>query len=301
MFNMEGISLDLRLFDAGAAGAAGAGEGNAGVQAADAGPQTGVKSGDTQEGAAAAPTAGEGTGEVADRKAQFHALIKGEYKDLFHEEVHGMVSRRLKATEDTVSRYNEAKPILDTLAAKYGVDASDIKALAAAIDEDSFYFEEAAEKLGMTVPQYKNMLRDKREIETLRGQLEQQSNQEEAQKILARWERESETVKGVYPQYDLTAELMNPQFEKLLNAGVDVRTAYEVVHKDEIIPRAMQFTAQRTAAKVGAAIRDNASRPTEGALGGQGAVNTKRDVNNMTKEERQELIRRARRGERIEL
>lgn len=303
MFTYESISLDLRLFDGGAAGAAGAGagEGGTGVQAADAGQQTGVKHGAAQQGAAAAPAAGEGTGQAADRRAEFRALIEGEYKELFGEEVQGIMRKRLKATEDTVKRYNEAKPILETLANKHGVKAGDLAALAAAIEEDSSYFEEAAAKLDMTVPQYKNMLKDKRQIKELEGKLAAMSNQEEANRILSRWEKESEAVKAVYPQYELRTELANPQFEKLLNAGVDVRTAYEVVHKDEIIPAAMQFAAQRTAEKVANARRENGSRPTEGALGGQAAVVTKRDVNNMTKAERQELIRRARRGERIEL
>lgn len=299
MFTYESISLNLRLFDGGAA--AGAGEGGTGVQAAAAGQQTGVKEGAAQQGTAAAPAAGEGTGQVADRRAEFRALIEGEYKELFGEEVQGIMRKRLKATEDTVKRYNAAKPILETLATKHGVKANDLEALAAAIEEDNSYFEEAAAKLDMTVPQYKNMLKDKRQIEELRGKVEALSNQEEANRILSRWEKESEAVKAVYPQYDLSTELANPQFEKLLNAGVDVRTAYEVVHKDEIIPAAMQFTAQQTAAKVANAIRENRNRPTEGALGGQAAVVTKRDVNNMTKAERQELIRRARRGERIEL
>lgn len=300
MFPAERISLDLRLFDGGAAGAAGGGEGSAGVQAADAGPQTGAKEGGAKS-AADTPAAGEGTGKVADRRAQFRALIEGEYKDLFGEEVRGIVGKRLKETEKAVKREKAVRPIIATLSTKYGVDGADLDALSAAIDEDEYFFEEAARKLDMSIPQYKNMLRDKREIETLRGQLEEKDNQEEAQRILARWELESEKVKSVYPSYELGTELANPAFEKLLNAGVDVRTAYEVVHKDEIIPAAMQFTAQQTAAKIGNAIQENRNRPAEGALGGQAAVVTKRDVNNMTKAERQELIRRARRGERIEL
>lgn len=300
MFPAERISLDLRLFDGAAAGAAGGGEGSTGVQAADAGPQTGVKEGGAKS-AAETPAAGEGTGKVADRRTQFRALIEGEYKDLFGEEVRGIVDKRLKETEKAVQREKATRPIIATLSTKYGVDGADLDALSAAIDEDEYFFEEAARKLDMSIPQYKNMLRDKREIETLRGQLEAKDNQEEAQRILARWELESERVKSVYPSYELRKELANPAFEKLLNAGVDVRTAYEVVHKDEIIPAAMQFTAQQTAAKIGNAIQENRSRPAEGALGGQAAVVTKRDVNNMTKAERQELIRRARRGERIEL
>lgn len=298
MFTFNSISLDLRLFDEGAAGA---GEGGTGVQAAAAGQQTGVKEGAAEKAGVSTPAAGEGTGKAADRETAFRALIEGEYKDLFGKEVQSIVGRRLKATEDTVKRYNAAKPILETLANKHGVKAGDLASLAAAIEEDSSYFEEAAAKLDMTVPQYKNMLKDKRQIEELKGQVAALNNQEEANRILSRWEKESEGVKAVYPQYDLSTELANPQFEKLLNAGVEVRTAYEVVHKDEIIPAAMQFTAQQTAAKVANAIRENGNRPTEGALGGQAAVVTKRDVNNMTKAERQELIRRARRGERIEL
>lgn len=54
----------------------------------------------------------------------------------------------------------------------------------------------------------------------------------------------------------------------LLRSGVDARTAYEVVHKDEIIGGAMQYTAQRVQEKVVNDIRARGMRPPEN--GGSG-------------------------------
>jgi hypothetical protein len=78
-----------------------------------------------------------------------------------------------------------------------------------------------------------------------------------------------------------------------------VKTAYEVVHKDEIIPAAMQFAAQQIEQKVTNKIKAGGTRPSENGMSSQSAAVVKSDVSQLSKEDRAEIIRRVQRGERI--
>ena len=93
----------------------------------------------------------------------------------------------------------------------------------------------------------------------------------------------------------------NEDFGRLLLAGVDVKSAYQVIHQDEIIPAVMQHTANVVKKKVTNNIAANGRRPSEGGISSQSASVTKTDVSKLTNAEMDELIRKARNGERIVL
>ena len=303
--------LNLQLFAEGAGGAgAGAGDGGTaqgqGVTAAAALPQTkgeksnplaGVKYGIQEE--IAAPAAEVPNTATPDRNAEFEALIKGEYKDLYDAKMQDTIQKRLKGTKETVDKYNALQPVLEILGKKHGVDATDIEALTKAIEEDDSYFEEEAMQKGMTVEQLKEFRKIERENAEFKAQMEEQKRQENGQKLYAAWMQQAEDAKKVYPSFDLRAEMNNPRFVDLLRSNIDVRTAYEVLHKDEIIPAAMQFTAKTVESKLAKSIAANGARPSENGMSSQSAAVVKSDVSQLSKEDRAEIIRRVARGEKI--
>ena len=302
--------LSLQIFAEGAGGAgAGAGDGGTaqgqGVTAAAALPQTkgeknnplaGVKYGIQEESAPAAEVQQTAT---PDRNAEFEKLIKGEYKDLYDARVQDTIQKRLRGTKETVDKFNALNPTLELLAKKYGVDASDIEALNKAISDDDSYYEQEAMENGMTVQQLKDFKRMQRENAELRQQMQEQQRQENANKLYASWMNQAEEAKKVYPGFDMKSEMNNPEFVKLLRSNVDVRTAYEVLHKDEIIPAAMQFTAKTVEQKLTNKIIANGARPSENGMSSQGAAVVKSDVSQLSKADRAEIIRRVQRGEKI--
>ncbi len=239
------------------------------------------------------------TDSAEDRQAKFDALIKGEFKDLYDARMQDTIQKRLKSTKETVDRFNALTPTLDILSRKYGVDASDITALNKAIEEDDSYFEDEALEKGITVEQLKSIRKMERENADLRRQMQEQKTRENADRIYAGWMQESESLKGIYPSFDLQSELQNPRFTDLLRNNIDVRTAYEVIHKDEITPTGMQFTAEQVRQQIANSLRANQARPSGNGLGNSSPVITKSDVSQLSKADRQEIARRVARGERI--
>ena len=297
--------LSLQVFAEGAgAGDGGTAQGQ-GVTGAAALPQTkgeksnplaNVKYGIQED---SAPAAGVQNVAQPDRNAEFEKLIKGEYKDLYDAKMQDTVQKRLKGHKELEAKYNELQPIVDILSKKHGVDASDVASLLKAVEDDDSYFEDEALEKGITVKQLKEIKKMERENADLKAQMEEAQRQENGKKLYASWMQQADEAKKVYPSFDMRAEMNNPKFVDLLRSNIDVRTAYEVLHKDEIIPAAMQFTAKAVESKLAKSIASNGARPSENGMSSQSAAVVKSDVSQLSKADRAEIIRRVQRGEKI--
>ena len=296
--DMKLLPINLQLFDDGGGGA-GASGGDAGSSAAPA-PEQQQQQTATNEQKTVTP---------AQKAADFEKLIKGDYKAEFDARAQQIIDTRFKdykALESQAQQLKSLDPVLDLLSTKYGVDRNDLTALTKAMEDDKSYFEDEALKRGMTVEQYKQFRTVERENLELRRASEARQRQEQADQIISRWNQQTEDCKKVYPNFSLEAEATNPQtgkrFEALLKSGVDVRTAYEVIHKDEIMSNAMSYTAQQVQQMTVNDIKARGMRPAENGGSGRGAANmTTNDPSKLTRADREKLARRAMRGERIEL
>ena len=304
--------LNLQLFAEGAGGAAGAGDGGtaqgSGVTEVAAVPQTkGAKSNplanvvygkQPQEEAPAAevqPT----TEAPPDLNAEFEKLIKGQYKEQYDARMQDTIQRRLKSSKETVDKYNALAPTLEILGKKYGVDAADIEALNKAIMDDDSYFEEEAVDRGISVKELKAIRQMERENADLKRQMQERQTKENADKLYARWLQEEQEAKKVYPSFDMQKEMQNPEFVNLLKSNVNARTAYEVLHKDEIISGAMQFTAKTVEQKIAKKIAAQGARPAENGMSSGSPAVVKSDVSQLSRADRDEIRRRVARGEKI--
>ena len=290
----------IQIFAEGGDGGTGAGTATGQSDAAFAQPQTGAKQdlSEVQYGLADEPSAA-GEDKVVDRSAEFKKLIKGDYKDEFEAYFKDAISKRLKGTEAIVARYNELIPTLELLAEMYGVDAEDIQALNKAIQDDETFYEDEALESGLTVQQVKEIRQMKRENEALKAQMEEANTQKQADALYASWIEQAKQVKQIYPGFDLQTELQNEQFQNLLRSNIPIQTAFEVIHRDEIIPAAMQYTAKKVEQKVADSIRSGKSRPAESAMGNRSSAVYKSDVSQLTDADMAEINRRVMRGERI--
>ena len=331
------LKLDLQLFNGAAAGAGGAaGDGGAAPAAQQTtesalpkaeikGTRGGSRRGNTgaydnvvfgkqdaAEGATSSPAAGDsGEGNanksgisttsntLEDKRKAFQELIDGEYKDVYAEQFQQAFNRRFKETKGMEKTIADQKPILDMLMQRYKIEDGDVSKLQAAIEEDSSYWQEAADKEGLTVEQYKAMQKLERENAELRAIRQRQAGEQQAQQQLAKWMQEAEGMKELYPNFDLRAEIANRDFQGLLRSGVPVQKAYELMHMEEIKAAAAKSAAQTASAQMQASIKAKASRPSENGTSSQSAVIVKNDVGNLSKSDRAEIARRVARGEKI--
>ena len=312
MSNKESIRFfNLQLFADGA-GAGDGGTGDSGATGATgmaAASQTkgekvnlsdvkyGIQAEETKEQAAAVQK--EETKAQPDRAAEFKKLIDGEYKDLYDENVQAILKKRLKGTNETVEKYNALAPTLEILSKKYGVDASNIEALNKAIEEDDTFYEQEALDKGVSVEHLKEIRKMERENAELKRQMQEKESRENANKLYASWMKQSDEIKTVYPSFNLQEEMQNPRFVELLRSNIDMRTAYEVMHKDDIIRGAMQFTAKTVEQKIANKIAANGARPAENGTSSQSAAVVKSDVSQLSNADIDEINRRIARGEKI--
>lgn len=283
---MDLLKINLQLFAEGGEGAtASSGDGaDTGVQADPA----------ANQGVEANP-------EAKEDRQQAYAKFKNDFKDEYKSDVESMMKDRLKnihSEKDELNRrITTLNPLVEMLSTKYGVEPTDIEGLVKAFEEDDSNYEQAAYARDMSVEQFRAVDKIERENRSYREQEEQRKRQEQ----IARWNQEADELKKIYPNFDPETELKNEQFKKLLGSGVDMRTCYEVAHKDDIMRGAMQFTAEKAAEKVANSVMANASRPSENGLSSQAAAVSRLDINNLSREQMADLKRRAANGESINL
>ncbi len=328
MHNKNLLAIDLQLFADGAAtGADGATAGAGAAQAMESkAPEAGnkrSKSGELsnvvygkQEDAPQPDTTSSDAGSIGEENAKesgvtttsdtleakrkaFEELIEGEYKDQYTEKFNAYFNRRFKQAKTMENSLNAQKPIMDLLLQRYKITDGDLGKLQAAIEDDSQYWQEAAEEAGMTVEQYKALQKLQRENEELRRIRQREEGQQRMNQQLDQWYRQADDVKALYPSFDFKKESENRDFLGLLRSGLPVQKAYELIHMEEIKEQAARAAAQTAGQQMEARIKAKASRPTENGTSSQSAAVIKSDVSHLTRADRAEIARRVGRGEQI--
>lgn len=237
--------------------------------AQDAGGDTAQDTGVTQAAAASgatgvtqAPDAG-----VQSISAEFEALITGKFKEEYDARVSQTVQKRLKDHKALASRLEALTPAVEAMAKRYGIDPADGPGLAKAVAEDASF-----------------------------SRVEEQA---QAQTLL--WQSQGEQTQKIYPAFDFGQALKDPRFVRLIQNDVPVQTAYEVLHRDEILPAAMAHTAFAVEQKLCNSLAAMASRPRESAMGSSHAPLAQPSVSQMSPQERAAIVRRVQKGEKIRL
>lgn len=283
------LGADLHMFDAGAEGSVG--EGNTAI------PQS--QSADNIENN---PTAGGDQGNVTPKSAEqlrkeYKELIKGEYKDIHTEEFQKMLNRRLANTQKLNEQLESQNRLISLISSKYG--ETDIGKLSELIEADNHMLEQEAYEKNIPVETLAELKNLKRQADMERMARETLERQNKERQQYSQWLREAETVKEQYPDFDLNAEVENPQFTAMLQSGVDLKHAYEVIHMDDIVANTAKNVMNTSAKAVTDTIAARGMRPKENAGSDNSSAVYKRDVSSLTAKEREEIARRVARGEKI--
>lgn len=306
--NKAMLRLYLQFFAEGSGGTGGSSGGGApmGGAASDAGLQT------SGEGTAAAvsdkaddaglETNGDDIGESgADREAAFEDFIT-KNSDLFNARVKAKLEEILPGRTRPLTKkargYDAMLPLIDTLTARYGTEPGDMEALIKAVSEDKTSRSARAEELGVS----EDMVEELDRFRTREAAEKRQAKEVEAEEKYKRWAEESKAVKELYPSFDIRAEMKNPVFSDLVER-VGVKAAYAAVHHDEIQKAAVRYTAKEASRRAEDnavnKVRANGMRPRESGTGHRSPSTTRVDPSKLTREQIDDYIRRAERGEKI--
>ena len=133
--------------------------------------------------------------------------------------------------------------------------------------------------------------------ENARLRQETQAHRERQAGALLRLRAEEERIRQVYPDFDWKRELASPQFGRLVTAGVDGQTAYEIVHRQELLKAAMAYAAAQARSQTARAIASGGGRVAENR-GGSRTV-TRSDPKSLSSRELADIRRRVQDGEKI--
>ena len=287
---------DFHLFD----GEGGMGEGaEASFGASEQEPQR-VEYGRSEgEGTPISQVGSDNVDVVEDRIAKWNA-IKGEFKDLYGQDVSNAIQHRFKNQADLSGQIDQISNDLSPLFMNYGLEAGDFEGLKNAIANDDVFFQAQAERAGLDVEQYKENLRLKAEAERGRQITEAYEQQQRQNAMFAQWESEAADLQQVFPAFDLGLEIQsNEEFAKLISNGVPVRNAFLTTHADEIFQGSNAYAETQATRNVINAIQQRSSRPAEGAMHPGAAVVRKSDPSSLSNDDIDEINRRVAMGESV--
>lgn len=249
------------------------------------------------------PQAEEPENPASDLEARWKELKKGEMRELYKRDVQETIQKRFKNQTDSQATLDMLMPAINKLAKQRGIEEGNLQAFVDNVEKDDSLIEEAAAEAGMTVESYRTMEQLRQENERYQAEKQASQREEALRRHFANLTQQAEALKARIPGFDLQAELKNDTFLRMTSpeGGLDVETAYYAIHHRELEPQAMAYGIQKAQEQMAQTIAANRARPAEGAISGGQATNFQIDPRTMTKAQRQDLIRRARRGERIEL
>lgn len=242
---------------------------------------------------------GQAREDTSDNRQAQYQEFKTRFKDELDSEIQGIIKGRLKKADATQRQLDGLAPLMQMLGTKYGVDPSDAEAIVKAVQDDDSYYEDEALEKGLTVAQLKEIKRLEAENAEFKAAARERETDAQAQQIYARWLEQTEQAKQIYPGIDLRTEAQDPGFMKLLRAGVDVATAYSVIHRDEIMPAVMQYGAKQGEAAAAAKIKKSTQMPSENGLKQSPGATYKSDPSTLTHEDFERIRERVARGEKI--
>lgn len=124
-----------------------------------------------------------------------------------------------------------------------------------------------------------------------------QQRKAESQRCISNLREQEAAVRERYPDYRWQEEIKNPQFGKLILAGMEPICAYEAVHSRELMGRAMQYAARRTRRQVAGSLASGMYRVREN--GGRSIAVTANDPKALSSQDLADIRRRVLEGEKI--
>ena len=260
------------------------------------------------EGDTAVEGEDEQVGEsVRTPEQEFDGLIgkSGKYNKQFTQKVDEIMKKRFGQNEGMKAeiaslngKVAEYERGLAPLYQLYGVSA--VGDLYDKINANTSFWDEEADKRGMTAQELQAQIKRDLEVAELKRENEKYKNAEAERVNQAKqraqyeqWDKQVEELKKTVPDFDMRSEMeSNRDFAKLVRAGIGIDMAYNMTHMEDQISRAREDGKKEAAAE----IAQRKARPRENAAAYAGGASMGPRMP-MTAEERAAIARRAASGE----
>jgi len=232
-------------------------------------------------------------------RKEYRELMSGKFKDLYAEETQRMINRRFADDTAMRNRMEQMQRAIDIVAQRYGVEDGNLDKVTNALLNDDRALKEGAEAAGMTVEQYKELERLKRDNKALQAQQQNVLSQQMRERQIQDVYRQSVELKQKFPGFDLETELQDRNFVDAINKGVPLEQWYKAKYFDMFVGEAANMAAAQAQKATVDNIRAKGMRPAENGASASSAFTVKDDVSKLTKKDRAEIARRVNKGESI--
>lgn len=290
--NIKIPELHLFLFDGAAVGA-----GDAETGAGDEGSANKAKGVNDADPLAADETSDENesdsfttTSDEEKEEAEYQEYLR-RFKSRDEERIKRTLNARMRGHNAMKGELDELRPIAEYMRQVYG--ARNNSELFERLQQDKRLISEQAAKLGMSDDAYLQYMKYKSKADAADRAQRVRDVEEKMTKLFS----DEQALMEKYPDFDPEEYRDNKEFDSMLRAGVPMEHAYRVLNLDKLEGEARR----QGAAEAAEAMRQRRNRPAENASKRSAAAKYGKDVANMTKAQREELERRALRGETITL
>jgi hypothetical protein len=231
-----------------------------------------------------------------EKRPEVFKQFKEAFKEEYTQEFNNHFDRRFKEHKEQEAKLGQYEPIIQALMKYHNVN--DIAGLQQVIDTD--VMADLAEQEGFSdVNKYKEYLAAKRESENAKAQLNQVNAEKANQDRINRWVNEGVELKKTYPDFDLSKEILKPEFAERLQRGMSVTDAYTLTHINDIIANASKAAAKKAEENTVTSIKSKSARIPENGTKPTPGVIRKTDPSKLTDKDLAEIARRVERGEKI--
>lgn len=221
-------------------------------------------------------------------KTTYADLIKSdEYKEEHQAYMEKTIGDRLKKYKGVEAQNAQMKGLLETVAAKYGVDSSAedfLATLTEKVEADDSYYEKYAMEHDISPEEARKVVTLERKVQAIEMQEQERQKQEVVRQHMMTLQQNAERTKARFPGFDLDTEMQDEKFRRLcMQTNGDTTAAYMACHWEQVMSGAIQNAAQQITAQTAQAVAANKARPSENGMSGSvAAVTTKEDFSNMS-------------------
>lgn len=222
------------------------------------------------------------------KTAEFEELIRNKYKKQFSDKVKSIISRRIKEVKSLKEKSQKDAATVEMIMKKFNIESDDTQEIERGIDKAMSE---------TTDNKHAQLIRKLiTENEFLKKENQRKMYETKAKSVADKIKAQTEETKKVYGDFDIKKELENPEFRRLIRAGVSVKNAYEVLNIDSILDN----NSREAEKQVLEQIRYKTNRPVENGSELSGGILLSNGISKLTKKQRAELAKRAASGEKIE-